>query len=98
MFQPAQMTTDTRDAVRVHLLDLSTLGAMVYGTPTPAVGSDVQIACGIGLGTARVAWAEGRRFGVVFARPIAESCLDAILRAQDALVAAASRRIGTLNG
>lgn len=96
VFQAAQMIVGRSETVRVHLLDLSTKGALVYGAPTPEVGAEVQIACGMGLGRARVAWSDGRRFGVVFARPLLQAHLDAIVRAQDALVAAASRRIGML--
>jgi hypothetical protein len=93
IFQPAEMERNaTRD--RVHLLNLSTTGALIYGEEAPAVGTKVKLFCGFPLGEARVAWAGGRCFGVAFAKPLPKAHIDALLGAQNDLLENASRRLG----
>ena len=81
-------------AARVHLLNVSIGGALVYGADAPEVGQEIRLACGISLGEARVAWKAGRRFGVTFARPIAPAQIEAIVRIQDEAIESATERLG----
>lgn len=78
LFQPAEMTRGADAPVRVHLLNLSTGGALIHCDTPPPVGETVRLVCGVALGSARVQWAEGNRFGVKFARPIAPEQVDHI--------------------
>jgi hypothetical protein len=94
LFQPAEMRNTSGQTTRVHLLNVSTTGALVYGDAAPGIGEELSLACGIALGEARVAWRVGRRFGVAFARPIAPAQVEAMVRAQDELIESASRRLG----
>lgn len=87
------MHSGARD-VRVHVLNLSTSGAMVYGEDTPAPGTQVQLTCGMPLGACRVAWVSGRRFGVQFVKPLPQIMVEQVVRIQDALIVSASKRLG----
>jgi hypothetical protein len=93
LFQPAQMHGRGGD-VRVHVLNLSTSGALVYGDRTPGEGEQVRLTCGVSLGVGRVAWVSGRRFGVQFLRPLAHGVVEQVLHTQDALIVSASERLG----
>lgn len=93
LFQPAEMRGRKGD-VRVHVLNLSTSGALVYGDATPEPGEQVRLTCGMPLGTGRVAWVSGRRFGVQFLRPLPHAAVEQVLRIQDALIVSASERLG----
>ncbi|WP_171982508.1 PilZ domain-containing protein [Sphingomonas sp. LM7] len=86
VFQPAVLRCGAGAPKRVHLLNVSTGGALVYGDSPPNVGTQVQLACGISLGSARVQWSSGRRFGVAFARPIGPAEIEAIVSLQDDLI------------
>jgi hypothetical protein len=79
IFQPAEMACASGAPLRVHLLNISAGGALVYAPKVPAVGEHVQLHCGVALGSARVQWAGGNRFGVKFADPIGPGELEAIL-------------------
>lgn len=46
---------------------------------------------------AKVAWGTGRRFGVSFARPLLPAQIAQVLAEQQALICAASRRIGAVS-
>ena len=97
IFQPAEMEQSaTRN--RVHLLNLSSTGALIYGEEAPAIGTTVRLTCGFPLGEARVAWAGGRCFGVAFAKPLRTAQIDALLGAQNDLLENASRRLGLVGG
>lgn len=93
LFQPAEMRARGGD-VRVHVLNLSTSGALVYGDGTPVPGEQVRLTCGISLGMCRVAWVSGRRFGVEFLKPLPQVMVEQVLRIQDALIVSASERLG----
>ncbi|SRR5258706_9049574 len=97
IFQPAEMEQSAAQD-RVHLLNLSTTGALIYGEAAPPIGATVTLTCGLPLGEARVAWAGGRCFGVAFATPLANEQVDALLGAQNALLENASRRLGRVGG
>lgn len=93
LFQPAEMHGRGGDA-RVHVLNLSTSGALVYGERTPGEGEQVWLTCGVPLGMGRVAWVSGRRFGVQFLTPLPNIVVEQVLRMQDALIVSASQRLG----
>jgi hypothetical protein len=92
LFQPTEMTTDGMTR-RVHLLNLSAGGALIFAANPPMPGAILQLACGGHSLPARVAWRAERRFGVAFITPLAEAEVSEVIAAQDALVASASRRI-----
>jgi len=86
IFQPGEMHTIS-GAQRIHLLDVSASGALVYTAGrVPDVGSVVRLTVGITIGAARVRWAVGKRFGVSFATPLAQTHIDQLLDAQRSLV------------
>lgn len=86
IFQPGEMHTIS-GAQRIHLLDLSSSGALVYtaGQP-PTVGSVVRLTAGVPLGAARVKWVSGKRFGVSFPTPLSAERVEGMLDAQQSLV------------
>jgi len=94
IFQPAEIRSGAGEQSRVHLLNISTGGALVYGDAPPEVGAQVRLVCGIQLGAARVQWRSGRRFGVAFARPIAPAELDVVVRKQQELIQTMTQRVG----
>ena len=83
VFQPAMLRCGGEAPRRVHLLNVSSGGALVYGDSPPAVGAKVQLACGVSLGIARVQWSSGQRFGVAFATAIGPEQIDAIVSLRD---------------
>ncbi|MBB5711941.1 PilZ domain-containing protein [Sphingomonas xinjiangensis] len=93
LFQQAEMRGPEGD-VRVHVLNLSTLGALVYSDQVPMAGEQVRLTCGMPLGICRVAWVNGRRFGVQFLKPVPHAVIEQVLRIQDALIVSASERLG----
>ena len=78
IFQPAEMERGGAP-VRVHLLNISTGGALVHAPAVPVVGEEVRLTCGVPLGVARVQWTSATRFGVRFADPIGAARLAAIV-------------------
>lgn len=78
---------------RVHLLNVSVGGALVYAESPPAVGELVWLDCGVTLGDGRVAWRSGRQFGVTFAQAMESSQIDALIRVQQELIARATQRL-----
>lgn len=61
------------DVVDVRLRNLSRNGALLEADKLPDVGSEVTFERGDTVVSARVAWAEGGRFGIEFLHPIEES-------------------------
>ena len=94
IFQPAQMVRGEGGTSRVHLLNISATGALVYGEQVPGVGEDVRLVCGIPLGAARVEGTDGRRFGLAFAAPLVPAEIEALVRIQDAVIRATTQRLG----
>jgi hypothetical protein len=78
LFQPTAMTTPSGTA-RVHLLNLSTGGALVHAADPPPAGSLLRLQCGTEQRVARVAWSRGRRFGAAFSLPLSEAQVEALL-------------------
>jgi hypothetical protein len=67
---------------RVHLLNLSTSGALVHSDDPPIAGTPCRLDAAIDLGAARVMWVAGQRFGVMFDRPISERNLSLLVEGQ----------------
>lgn len=95
LFQLAGMTV-SGERKRVHVLNLSAGGALLYSPEPPVPGTPMRLECGDAARFARVAWARGRRFGVTFALPLANAQVDQVIADQQELVSAASLRIGVL--
>jgi hypothetical protein len=87
IFQPGEMHTIS-GSQRVHLLDLSASGALVYTAGrAPDAGTVVRlIVAGTVIGAARVRWAVGKRFGVSFATPLSTERLDELIDVQRSIV------------
>ena len=85
IFQPGVMHTISGPQ-RIHLLDVSASGALVYTAgEAPAVGAVVRLSAVAPLGPARVKWVSGKRFGVAFPTPLSADCVDQMLDAQRTL-------------
>ncbi|WP_166745788.1 PilZ domain-containing protein [Sphingomonas naasensis] len=80
IFRPGEMERGGA-TTRVHLLNISTGGALLYAETAPAVGAEIRLTSGIALGPARVQWSSGRRFGVAFRTPLTPGQLAAMLQA-----------------
>lgn len=85
LFQPTEICTDGSTR-RVHLLNLSTGGALIYATDPPPRGTPLRVSCGARSLPARVAWNDGRRFGVAFFTPLSHADVSDAIAAHDALV------------
>lgn len=80
IFQPTQMQLGEQ-SLRVHLLDISTGGALVHVAGPPDIGSRVTLDCaGVDRG-AIVRWVGGSRFGVAFDRPLSEAEVERVIGA-----------------
>ncbi|WP_160296798.1 PilZ domain-containing protein [Sphingomonas sp. ERG5] len=77
-FQVASMHIGD-DVRRVHLLNLSTTGAMVHASDPPAKGASCRLDAAIDLGSAHVTWVSGQRFGVMFDRPLSDASLAILI-------------------
>jgi hypothetical protein len=62
---------------RVHVLDLSSAGALIHAATPPPVGATVQIECAGTTRLARVVRCDGARFGVQFMLPLTKDQLAA---------------------
>lgn len=94
IFQAGEARCGAGEPRRVHLLNISTGGALVYADVVPEIGEQVRLACGIPLGPARVQWRSGRRFGVAFTQPISPALIDAVVRKQKTLIETTAQRLG----
>ncbi len=65
LFKPIELSC-AGQAIRAHLLDLSSTGALAHAETPPPVGARVRVSAGFPLGTAKVIWANGKRFGIAF--------------------------------
>jgi hypothetical protein len=89
LFQPVEVHT-TAGRLRGHLLDLSERGAMLHVPGLPPAARTVTVHSGAVQRVARVAWLDGQRCGVAFARPLSAAELEALVA-----VGTAGRRQGT---
>lgn len=79
IFQPTRMCTSSGEE-RVHLINISTMGALVHFPAPPAKGSRIGISINDRIVAAHVVWARGARFGITFAPPLDEHALAAFIR------------------
>ncbi|MDP5280168.1 PilZ domain-containing protein [Sphingomonas sp. DG1-23] len=91
VFQAGEMRCGSGEPRRVHMLNISRGGALLYAESVPMVGEQVRLACGIRLGTARVQWSAGQRFGVAFTRPISPAQIAAVVGEPEEPVEVAKR-------
>lgn len=80
VFLPAELR-DVHGATRVHLLNLSTTGALLHGEATPNPGTMIQLTCGDTTWLARVVWVQQKRFGVVHIAPFGPKAIAALVGA-----------------
>lgn len=92
LFHQAELSGDS-GVQRVHLLNVSVGGALVYAEAPPAVGESVRLDCGVTLRDGRVAWRSGRQFGVTFTERMDSGEIDALIRVQQELIARATQRL-----
>ncbi len=75
VFQPAELFSGPSGR-RIHLLDVSNTGALAHAQEPPAKGERVRVEC-LGLvREASVRWSEGKRFGLLFDRPLSPAQLQ----------------------
>jgi hypothetical protein len=91
IFQAGEMRSGSDEPRRVHLLNISSGGALLYADSVPMVGEQVRLICGIALGTARVQWSAGRRFGVAFTRPIGAAQMAVVIGEREEPIETATR-------
>lgn len=72
LFLPSEMVVKGTPT-RVHLLNLSTGGALVHAAAPVAPGSSVIIHFAHHARAARVAWAAGNRAGLAFTTPLSDA-------------------------
>jgi hypothetical protein len=77
VFQPATLVREGA-TLRIHLLDVSATGALAHAQEPPPARSQVEVRCADLVRTASVRWSEGKRFGLLFDRPLLDADLDAI--------------------
>jgi hypothetical protein len=96
-FQPTEMKASNA-IKRVHLLNLSAGGALVYAAEPPEPGTPLKLQLDNQHRTARVVWADDRRFGIAFVQPLAAAQVEQVIASQEAAISAASQRIcATMN-
>ena len=93
LFKPDTIDVRGRSA-RVHVLNLSVGGALVYAAEPLAKGSRLRLA--LCDREARVVWSNGKRFGISFDRPIPLDQVQSIVADHDALIHVASKRLPPL--
>lgn len=91
LFQPTEMSTAGGTA-RVHLLNLSTGGALVHADVAPRPGALISIKCGADRVSATVAWTAGRKFGVSFDVALPQTLIEHVIGDQQLRSVAASRQ------
>lgn len=69
-------------SVRIHLLDISTGGALVHVAKPPEAGSRVVLDCAGIVRSATVRWVVGSRFGVAFDQSLSEAEVEAVIATQ----------------
>jgi len=65
--------------MRVHLLDLSSHGALAHAIVPPQIGEIVWLVCKGAEILSRTAWVRGSRFGLAFDKPVAPVKLKPML-------------------
>ncbi len=81
VFLPAELT-GADGAVRVHLLNLSSTGALIHAEVPPIPGMTVRMRCGGATWSARVMWTQGKRFGIMNQTPLTPAQTAALVAGQ----------------
>ena len=63
-------------AMRVHVLDVSTAGALVHARSAPSIGEGVHLTLGRHGDPGRIVWVDNDRFGIRFSPPLSAARLD----------------------
>lgn len=77
VFLPAEMK-HAAGTSRVHLLNLSSTGALLHADAAPAKGVMVQLSCGKASWLAKVVWTSTKRFGVHHLTPLTPAAVEAL--------------------
>jgi hypothetical protein len=78
VFQPAQLRVGEA-STRVHVLDVSALGALMHGRVDLDPGRQVTLVCCGWTRGASIAWAAGGRFGLRFKEPLTTAQIAAAM-------------------
>ena len=89
LFEPTELTVGALE-MRVHMLNLSSGGALIHGAEPPTPGTRVRLRCGPTFLSAKVAWTNGSRFGLTFLVPLNDNQVKGVLDEQGRLAASAS--------
>lgn len=82
VFIPATLVIAGRSCP-VHMLDLSTDGALIHAEDDLPVGDKIWLLRN-GLDVfARIAWGRGTRYGLAFEKPLRDEQYEGLLRAKD---------------
>ena len=64
---------------RVHVLDVSKLGARLHASQAPGPGIRITLDCASVSASGTVRWVDARRFGIRFDKPLVQSELATIV-------------------
>ena len=81
VFLPAMLTRGGVD-LRVHLLDISSTGALLHATMAIPANEQIVLRWEGLTWSGTVMWSAGNRFGIAFAREIAEEQIAQVLGAK----------------
>lgn len=82
VFLPAELILDGMVS-RVHLLNLSCIGALLHAGDPPQTGALVTIRRAEVCWSARVVWRSGTRFGVAHAQAFSQDAVEALIGGLD---------------
>ncbi|MBA2920521.1 hypothetical protein GON01_02305 [Sphingomonas sp. MAH-20] len=69
---------------KVHILDVSKLGARLHASQAPDLGIRITLDCASVSASGTVRWVDARRFGIRFDKPLVQSELATIVAADGA--------------
>ena len=90
VFQPATFAGEG-PACRMHLLDVSATGALAHSHEPPTRGATLRVECLDVVRTATVKWSEGKRFGLLFDRPLTGAEVERLVAPAPRMAAASPR-------
>lgn len=91
LFEPTDLVVGGQKQ-RVHMLNLSSGGALIHRNEPLAPGTRVRLRCGQNHVSGKVAWASGSRLGLAFLVPLTDDQVMHMLAAQPELAAGTLRR------
>lgn len=78
LFEPIALSVRGQ-AIRAHLLDLSSTGALAHSETPPPLNAFVTINASGVTAMGRVMWISSKRFGVQFSEPLSETMMNALI-------------------